>query len=139
MDATRAAAVTPVGQLAEATSLAQAERIIHSTIGISEIEYETRKTDRLSQRRAHRSELADLTEVDRHAAEAHQRGADFISVRRLSELFGATTLDTFATLSALLATHRPDAYEPSVYRTTTLACHATSREGTGEIRSWKTT
>jgi hypothetical protein len=61
--------------------------------------------------------IEDLPTVDAYAAEAQQRGADFISIRRLSELLGATTLDAFATLSEVLATYRPDSYEPSVYRT----------------------
>jgi hypothetical protein len=48
---------------------------------------------------------------------ADKHGADFISVRRLSELIGASTLDAFAALSALLTAKRPDRYEPSLYRT----------------------
>lgn len=118
VDAKRAAAITPASDLAESTSLDQAEQIIRDATGISEIEYETRKAERLGQRQPHQPDAGDLAEVDRYATEARERGADFISVRRLSELLGATTLDTFADLSALLAEHRADAYEPSVYRTT---------------------
>ncbi len=114
--------MTPAGQLTESTSLAQAQaqQIVRDITGFSEIEYETHKADRLDRRRAHRPDLTDLTDlagIDRHAAEARQRGADFISVRRLSELLGATTLNTFADLSDLLATHRAHAYAPSIYRT----------------------
>jgi hypothetical protein len=58
-----------------------------------------------------------LPEIDRQAQHAYEHGADFISIRRLSELIGAITLDAFAALSALLAAQRPDCYEPSLYRT----------------------
>jgi hypothetical protein len=44
------------------------------------------------------------------------KGADYISMRRLSELIGATTLNGFAALGRLLAQHRPDRYAPSIYR-----------------------
>jgi hypothetical protein len=37
-------------------------------------------------------------------------------MRRLAELLGARTLDTFAALSTLLADERPNHYEPSIYR-----------------------
>lgn len=37
-----------------------------------------------------------------------ERGVDFICTRRLAELLGATTLNTFAALTELLATSRPD-------------------------------
>jgi len=98
----------------------KAEQIIRDITGISEIEYETRKAARLGQRTTHRPVPEDLATIDEHAAAARERGADFISVRRLAELLDATTLDTFAALSELLAIHRPDSYEPSVYRTRTV-------------------
>jgi hypothetical protein len=59
-----------------------------------------------------------LPTVDRFAREARTRGADYISMRRLSELLDATTLKAFAVLSGLLASERPGRYEPSIYRTT---------------------
>jgi hypothetical protein len=119
VDAKRAAACAPAAQLDDVTTLAQAEEAIREATGISEIEYETRKAQRLSEGRPHTPTVDDLPTIDAHAANARQRGADFISIRRLSELLGATTLDAFAALSELLATHRPDAYEPSLYRTGT--------------------
>ena len=118
VDAARAAARTPAAQLADSTSLAEAEQIIQASTGISEIEFETRKAERLSRRTCHRPALADLPQIDKRAAEARERGADYISIRRLSELLGATTLETFAALTELLANHRPDRYEHTLYRTT---------------------
>jgi hypothetical protein len=47
---------------------------------------------------------------------AADQGANYISMRRLSELVGATTLEGFAALGHLLAHHRPDRYAPSIYR-----------------------
>jgi len=119
VDGKRAAQATPAGGLTDSTSLAQAAQIIRDTTGISELEYETRKAERLGRRHPHRPEVADLAEIDRYASEARKRGADFISIRRLSELLGATSLDMFAALSALLKAHRPGAYEFSIYRTIT--------------------
>ena len=89
---------------------------MHQTTGISEIRYETEKANRLRAHVAHFPTHADLSTVDKRACEASSRGADYISVRRLSELLGATTLDTFAALSDLLAIERPGRYEPSIYR-----------------------
>ena len=59
---------------------------------------------------------ADLDQVDHQADLAADQGADYISMRRLSELVGATTLDGFATLGQLLTRHRADRYAPSIYR-----------------------
>ncbi len=119
VDGKRAAAGTPAAQLDDVTTLTQAERVIRAGTGISEIEYETRKAQRLSERQSHTPTVDDLPAIDALAAAARQRGADFISVRRLSELLGSTTLEAFAALCELLATQRPDAYEPSLYRTAT--------------------
>ncbi|MGH3906696.1 MAG: DUF1152 domain-containing protein [Pseudonocardiaceae bacterium] len=117
VDAKAARGVTPAGLLIDSRSLAEAEAITSDATGISEIRYETDKATRLRTRRAHYPTPDDLPEIDRQAHHAHERGADFISVRRLSELLGASTLDTFEALSALLAAQRPNRYEPSLYRT----------------------
>lgn len=118
VDAKRAATTTPARLLNECASLGEAEQIIHAATGISEIEYETRKAARRGERRTHVATDGDLDAVNGHAAAARDRGADFISTRRLAELLGATTLDAFAALTELLATSRSDQYEPSLYRTT---------------------
>ena len=49
----------------------------------------------------------DLPAVDELAREAAARGADYVSMRRLAELLGSTSLDTFAELTQLLSTERP--------------------------------
>lgn len=109
--------VSPAAQLTGSRSFDEAEAIIRETTGVSEIRYETDKATRLRYRRAHYATSDDLPKVDRQAQRAHDHGADFISVRRLAELLGATTLDAFVALSGLLAARRPDRYEPSIYRT----------------------
>lgn len=114
VDAKRAATCTPASQLNDVDTLTQAEQVLREATGISEIEYEICKAERLSRRQPHMPTIADLPTIDMHAAEAQKRGADFISTRRLSELIGATTLDTFAVLSNLLAAHRPAEYGISV-------------------------
>jgi hypothetical protein len=108
---------TPAEQLTDTQSLDEAENIIRETTGISEIRYETDKATRLRKRQPHFPTTEDLLQIDQHAQRAHQHGADFISLRRLSELLGATTLNAFTALSALLAAKRPNHYEPSLYRT----------------------
>jgi hypothetical protein len=109
--------VTPAAQLTNSRSLNDAEEIIREATGISEIHYETEKSARLHVHRTHYPTPDDLPKIDHHARNAHEHGANFISTRRLSELLGATTLDTFTTLCTLLAAKHPDRYEPSLYRT----------------------
>ena len=118
VDAKRAADVTPAAHLVDAASLDEAERIIREVTGISEIAYETKKAARLDAGQAHEPTVSDLPTVDRFADDARAHGADFISVRRLSELLGATTLTAFGSLTVLLSTERAGRYEPSLYRTT---------------------
>ena len=56
-------------------------------------------------------------QVDLQALNGAQRGADYVSIRRVSELLHASTLKTFAGLTtARLAAERPDQYELSLYR-----------------------
>lgn len=117
VDAKRAADVTPATHLVDLASLAEAERVIREVTGISEIAYETKKAERLAVYQAHEPTTADLAAVDRFAGDAGARGANFISVRRLSELLGATTLNAFIAMTNLLSADRSERYEPSLYRT----------------------
>lgn len=117
VDLDAAVAVTPSRHLLDTRSLDEAETLIYEVTGISEIQYETKKAEHRRTVAVHVANTDDLDLVDKQAGQAGDRGADFISVRRLSELLGATTLDAFTALSGVLATHRPDAYEPSIYRT----------------------
>lgn len=116
-DAEAAVAVTPAARLLDSRSLAEAEETVREATGISEIRYETSKAARLRDQVARLPDQSDLTAIDRHAQAARERGAQYISARRLAELLGATTLDAFSALSDLLAAERPDHYEPSLYRT----------------------
>lgn len=117
VNAKAALQTTPAGQLTDTQSFDEAENIIRETTGISEIRYETDKATRLRDRQVHFPTSDDLPQIDQYAQHAHRHGADFISIRRLSELLGATTLNAFTALSALLAAKRPNNYESSLYRT----------------------
>jgi hypothetical protein len=46
--------------------------------GLSEISYETEKAERLRHRPAHTPSRADLPAIDRYAAQAAARGADYV-------------------------------------------------------------
>ena len=78
--------------------------------GISELDYETAKAAKRNGQPRHAVTVDDLA-TDRPARPATppSSGADYISMRRLSELIGATTLDAYADLGNLIATERPDA------------------------------
>jgi len=84
--------------------------------GLSEIDYETRKAARRAQSNAHHPTAADLRAIDEHAQAAADHGSDYLSIRRLAELLGATTLDAFAALIDVIERHRPEHYAPSLYR-----------------------
>lgn len=116
VDGVDAIAVTPAARLGDSTSLDDAARIVREVTGVSEIEYEIRKATRANRHRTQPVTETDLSTVDRHAADAQARGADFISMRRLAELLGATTLATYTQMCSLLAARRPDNCGPSVYR-----------------------
>jgi len=116
VDVTAATEVTPARWLVETRSLDEADRILREKVGISELVYETEKAHRLSSQDARTPTQSDLLPIDELARQARDRGAGYVSMRRLAELLGARTLDTFAALSALLADERPNHYEPSLYR-----------------------
>jgi hypothetical protein len=117
VDAARAAATTPADKIGRSASLDEADRLVHRATGVSEIDYERRKATRRDAVRSRRPTLDDLGEVDGIAAEVRVRGCRFITIRRLAELFGAVTLETFTALSELLSHHRPMHYMAPVYRT----------------------
>jgi len=106
----------PAAELIDTASLTEAEAITERITGISELRYETQKAARRNGSPAHTVSVDDLAKVDHHADHAADQGADYISMRRLSELVGATTLEEFAALGQLLAQQRPDRYAPSIYR-----------------------
>lgn len=107
----------PAAHLLGASSLDEASRVMEEVTGMSEIRYETAKAQRLIGRSAHVPQVDDLVRIDDHARRARDAGADFISIRRLAELLGATTAPAFTALGALLARARPAQYCTSVLRT----------------------
>lgn len=112
------AEITPAGGLLlSSRSLQEAEEIIRDLTGISEIRYETEKASRMREQPVRIPERPDLPTVDAYAREARERGANYISMRRLAELLHASSLDAYAALCDLLAEERPDNFQPSVYRT----------------------
>ncbi|HWM56431.1 MAG TPA: DUF1152 domain-containing protein [Pseudonocardia sp.] len=117
-DARRAAALTPAPTLINTVSLTEAERIIADATGISEIRYETEKAERIRHRQPHTPTAADLPSVDSHAAAANERGAHYISLRRLAELLGASTPESYGAMIAMLTRERPAHCSPSLYRVT---------------------
>ena len=118
IDLTEIRDTTPGAALADTNSLTEASDLIRQLTGISEIDYETAKAAKRNGQSAHAVTADDLHAIDQHAQDAAARGADYISMRRLSELIGAITLDAYADLGSLIATDRPARYAPSIYRTT---------------------
>ena len=101
---------------ADCDSLDAAQRTIRDLTGNSEIDYETHKAARRARTTVHHPTAADLPAIDEHAAAAAARGSDYLSIRRLAELLGATTLDAFAALIDIAEHNRPKHYTPSLYR-----------------------
>jgi hypothetical protein len=93
------------------TTLRQAAEITDRITGVSEINYETEKAERLRRRPVRLPTRGDLPTIDDHAAGAAARGADYVSIRRLAELLGVTTADGLAAFRSLLAETRADRYE----------------------------
>jgi hypothetical protein len=81
----------------------------------------------------HTVTIDDLATIDQHAHDAAERGADYVSVRRLAELIGAITLDAYAELGNLIASERPGRYAPSIY-TAPLSRPALIDQGPGYAR-----
>jgi hypothetical protein len=98
--------------------LAEASDLIRQLTGISEIDYETTKATKRNGQPHHAVTVDDLPTIDQQAHDAAGRGADYISMRRLSERIGATALESYADLGNLIATERPARYAPSISRTT---------------------
>jgi hypothetical protein len=110
-------AAGPASALRATTSLADANSAIRRLTGVSEIDYETKKAARLHDHRSRPPRSDDLAKIDAYAAEARMRGADFISIRRIAELVGSTSMSDMAALRQILAAARRDQYDPPVYRT----------------------
>jgi hypothetical protein len=105
----------PAHRLVGSQSLNEAERLVRDLTGISELEYEAGKAERLADRQPHMPDTDDLDTIDHEAKRAADRGADYISMRRLAELIGSTSLASFEALTDLLTQTRPDKYKTSLY------------------------
>jgi hypothetical protein len=116
VDLWAAAADLPAAELTGTRSLAEAADVVLARTGVSELRYEAVKATRPRPAETRLPAVDDLPRVDDAARAAAERGADFISLRRLTELLGGTTMQAFEALTALLATHRTERYAPSIYR-----------------------
>lgn len=117
LDAQRAARRAPASLLAGSGSLAGAQQVVANLTGICEIGYETRKAHRIRGLSSNAPSVTDLTRLDLLAAEAAERSADYISLRRLAELLGVRSAQDLAALRVVLECHRPAHYRPPLYRT----------------------
>ncbi|MGH3777424.1 MAG: DUF1152 domain-containing protein [Pseudonocardiaceae bacterium] len=122
LDAHELAATSPAAALWSTTTLDQADQVISQLTGVSEISYETAKAARLRHRRPYLPTHADLVTIDRHAADAQARGADYVTVRRLAELVGVTSEKEFTAFRTLLADRRADRYQPPLYHVSRPSC-----------------
>ena len=116
IDLAEVSGTAPGPALIDTSSLTEASNLIRQLTGISELDYETAKAAKRNGQPHHAVTVDDLATIDQHAQDAAERGADYISMRRLSELIGATTLDAYGDLGNLIATERPARYAPSIYR-----------------------
>lgn len=79
VDAHKVAASSPAAALCATTTLGEAQEIVRQLTGISEIDYETTKVSRLRDRRPHLPTPADLPAIDRYAAGAASRSANYVT------------------------------------------------------------
>lgn len=116
LDLARLKPLSPAARLTDTLTLDQADAAIIAATGRSELRYETAKAEKRKTTPAHMPTPIDLPTIDALAAEAAQRGSDLISMRRLAELTGAISLDTYAGLTRLLQEQRPHHYAIGAYR-----------------------
>jgi hypothetical protein len=115
IDLDRLIPASPSRALTKTRSLAEAEALLVGATGISELRHEVDKAAARRGRRDHAVADADLATIDQHADHAARLGVDYISARRLAELVGVTTLDSYAALNDLIARHRPRQHATSLY------------------------
>jgi hypothetical protein len=92
-------------------TFAEANTIMRQSRGTTELDYETQKS---ASRSATKRGLPLAEQVDVITKEARLRGADFITVRRLVEVAGFTSVDT-AALVAMLANHDSRRLDPPLW------------------------
>jgi hypothetical protein len=104
-------------RLRPTTSLDEVETHTRSVCGKSEIDYERRKAANLDQARQNdRLTSHQLEVVERVLREAHERGTDFITVRRLAEAIGPAA--SIEAVRMTLAERFPDNRRSTIWSTT---------------------
>lgn len=118
MDGHRALSASPARTLSETVDLTEVEQDVRDWFnGKTEIDYERSKADRWANSPARTPDRTSLEQLDRYVTDAADEAPDYLTVRRVAELLGATTPVATAELRRLLTEHRPDRYDPPLYRT----------------------
>ncbi|WP_181779708.1 DUF1152 domain-containing protein [Pseudonocardia pini] len=107
--------LVPAQHLLQVDSLDEAERTVHDLTRVSEIQYESAKANRRYGTSDPELSPECLNRLDNISEEALRYGVDYISTRRLAEVFGIVTLHAYSALCDLLKRCRSDRYEPSMY------------------------
>lgn len=118
LEATRVAAGSLLfGPLATSRSLTEANERLRRLRGSTELDYERAKAARIMDDAVSGDSEAILVSVDRLTEQARERGVDYLTLRRLTELLGlrGTMVEQ---LSSLLQTRRSDRYNPPLWRVT---------------------
>lgn len=115
VDGHRALMASSAKNLVTTTTLDHVEDVVRSFHGTSEIDYERQKAE--SRGTATMPNGDALPKIDEFAEAAAGRGIDYLSVRRLAELVGATDPEAMSELRRLLARARPDKYVPPLFCT----------------------
>lgn len=117
VDGYKAANSSPASELLSTATLDEVEDVIRRLRGTTEIDYERQKAQRLAERPCCEPDVTVLGEIDRYVAAAAERGVDFLTVRRVAELVGATGGSATAELRRILRLDRLGQYQPPLYRT----------------------
>ena len=101
--------------LQSSQTLDEAEQAVRAVCGRSELDHERRKADH---RRSSTAPIPPLDElvvtVNHYCAEAHQRGVDYVTFRRLAEVTGLAASDA-ARLRHRLIVEQPARYLPPLW------------------------
>jgi hypothetical protein len=97
---------SPAAALRGTTTLDEASRVLRELTGVSELDYERTKATALVRELGEVGRMPDLAEVDRAAAVADARGADFLTVRRLAEVVGIRSAAGLVELRTMLSDRR---------------------------------
>lgn len=115
VDGGRALKASSAHTLTDTTTLADVEDAVRAFHGTTEIDYERKKAN-CRPATATVPSADSLPQLDRYAAKVAAQGIDYVTVRRVAELIGATDPAATAQLRRLLAEYRADRYDPPLYR-----------------------